>query len=273
MYKLVACDMDETLLNEDKQISEQNKLAIQKARELGVQFVLASGRGFPTMQNALKTLNLHNLKHEYVISFNGGVITENFENTILEVNGISFLQAKEIVALGTNYDVGMHIYTLNDVYVYRMDAAEKEYVTGRLDGYIELTEANIDFLSDVQIIKVLFYNLNMDYLKQLEASLSEDIASQYTISYSANRYIEFNQKGVSKGTALKKLAEKLNIPVEQIIAIGDNSNDIAMIKFAGLGVSVQNGTAEVKQAANYICQANHNQSAVAEMLTKFVLNK
>lgn len=273
MYKLIACDMDETLLNEDKQISEKNKQAIQNALKQGIKFVLASGRGFTAMQSALQDLGLYDLDNEYVISFNGGVITENKGNQLLEVNGISFQQAQQLFEFGLPYDVGFHIYTLDNVYMYRMNSEEKQYVTGRLDRYIEFTETNIEFLKQQPIIKVLFNNLDMNYLKKIEQNLPAAMAEQYTVSYSANRYIEFNQKGVSKGEALSKLANKLHIKAEEIIAIGDNSNDIAMLEFAGLGVSVQNGIEEVKCMADYICLANHNESAIAEVIDKFVLSK
>jgi HAD superfamily hydrolase (TIGR01484 family) len=77
MYKIIACDLDETLLGTDRKISEKNKEAILKAKELGVRFVPATGRGYRTVEGNLKELGLYDLENEYVISFNGGAITEN----------------------------------------------------------------------------------------------------------------------------------------------------------------------------------------------------
>ena len=79
MYKIIACDLDETLLSDDRTISKENIEAIQKAKELGVKFVPATGRGFNTVGGTLKDLGLYDLENEYVISYNGGAITENKE--------------------------------------------------------------------------------------------------------------------------------------------------------------------------------------------------
>ena len=77
MYKIIACDLDETLLSDDRTISKDNVEAIEKAKELGVKFVPATGRGFNTVGGTLKDLGLYDLENEYVISYNGGAITEN----------------------------------------------------------------------------------------------------------------------------------------------------------------------------------------------------
>lgn len=96
MYKLVACDLDETLLNSDNQVSEKNIEAIKRADALGVKFVLATGRGYATVQGTLEEIGLHNLENEYVISFNGGAVTENKGNRLLHFQGISFDFASEL---------------------------------------------------------------------------------------------------------------------------------------------------------------------------------
>ena len=83
MYKLIACDLDETLLSSDRSVSKKNVEAIQKAQDLGVKFVLASGRGYASMQDTLKEIGLYEEEDEDVISFNGGAVTENKENELL----------------------------------------------------------------------------------------------------------------------------------------------------------------------------------------------
>ena len=89
MYKIIACDLDETLLSDDRSISKENIEAIQKAKELGVKFVPATGRGYNTVDGTLKELGLYDLENEYVISYNGGALVK-----IKEVN---FFILKELL--------------------------------------------------------------------------------------------------------------------------------------------------------------------------------
>lgn len=268
-YKLIACDMDETLLNDDKQISKENYEAIKKVRDLGVKFVLASGRGFIDIQNTAKLLNLYDKENEYIISFNGGVITENKANKLLSVEGITFEQTKALFNLGLDYNVGFHIYTIEEVYTYRISKEEHDYMKGRLDRCIALSKPDLDFLKNQQIMKVIFQNDDRNYLEKIEQEIPASIMSQFTISYSGNRYIEFNQQGVSKGSGLNKLIKQLNITSEETIAIGDNNNDISMIKAAGLGIAVANATTDTKAVANKICQFTNNQSAIAHIIEQY----
>ena len=93
------------------------------------------------------------------------------------------------------------------------------------------------------------------------------------VSYSSNRYMEFNTLGVNKGTALAILANKLSIPIEQTIAIGDNYNDVAMLKAAGLAVAAGNGVDDVKALCDYTTQADNNEGVVAEAIRKFIYHE
>jgi hydroxymethylpyrimidine pyrophosphatase-like HAD family hydrolase len=116
MYKIIACDLDETLLSDDRSISKENIEAIQKAKELGVKFVPATGRGYNTVDGTLKELGLYDLENEYVISYNGGAISENKGSKLLYFEGITFEKASELYKRGLNYDVCIHVYTKDMVY-------------------------------------------------------------------------------------------------------------------------------------------------------------
>ncbi|MDD3026607.1 MAG: Cof-type HAD-IIB family hydrolase [Erysipelotrichaceae bacterium] len=270
MYKIIACDLDETLLSTDRSVSQGNIEAIKKARELGVKFVLATGRGFKTVQGTLKELGLDNVKDEYVISFNGGAITENYNNRLLSFNGITFEFARELFNRGLDYDVCIHVYSKDVVYGYNMCDDEIAYLKGRMD-FVEIKEDNIDFLKDEEIAKVLYMNKDINYLNKIEEELA-DITHEADVSYSSNRYIEFNRKGVNKGAGLRTLAKLLGVAIEDTMAIGDNLNDLAMIKDAGLGVGVANVVTKMKDDCEYITEADHNHDAIKEVIEKFILN-
>ncbi|HLR91927.1 MAG TPA: Cof-type HAD-IIB family hydrolase [Atopostipes sp.] len=269
MYKLIACDLDETLLNIDNQVSQRNIEAIKRADALGVKFVLATGRGYSTVQGTLQEIGLHDLEDEYVISFNGGAVTENKDNKLLHLQGISFDFASELYRRGLDYDVCIHVYTKEDVYVYNYVEEERAHLETKME-VIEIFDKDIDFLKDEEIVKVLYMNTDRDYLQQIEEEL-KDITQDSDITYSSNRYIEFNDKGVNKGAGITFLADHLGIDIEETIAIGDNFNDWPMLETAGLSVGVQNMVPELKERVDYVTEANHNEDAVAEVIEKFIL--
>lgn len=269
MYKMIACDLDETLLSSDRKVSEKNRRAIEKAKEKGVKFVLATGRGFLTVQNTLDEINQRDLEKEYVISFNGGAITENKGNRLLYFEGISFESASALYERGRALDVCIHVYTKDTVYVYGMSPDEKDYIHGRME-VVEISEDNLEFLRGEDIVKMLYMNTDAGYLKKIEEAL-KDITKDMDVSYSSNRYIEFNKKGVTKGAGLLKLAEMLRIDPKDTIAIGDNYNDLSMIRAAGLGVGVANTVESMKKECDFITEATNEQGAIAEVIEKFIL--
>lgn len=271
MYKLIACDLDETLLDDDTHVNEKNKKAIKKATKLGVKFVPATGRGFNAIQNTLKEINLYDQAHEYVISYNGGCISENKNNRVMKFQGVDFSTAEKLYELGQNYDVCIHVYTKDMLYVYNSNDDENNYLNNR-HKYKIIENKKLNFLKGQEIAKVLYGNQNMAYLKQIATSLG-DFTTNLDVSYSSNRYLEFNYKGVNKGNGLLWLAKKLNIKPEETIAIGDNFNDLSMIRAAGLGVGVANTNEEMKDKCDVITLADNNQGGVAEAIEKFVLSK
>ena len=118
-YKLIACDLDETLLDRNHQIPQSNIAAIKRAREeFGVKFVPATGRGYASVQNTLKELGLIGLAEEYVLSFNGGALTENKNNKLLQFKGLPYPKALELFEFGLTKDVCIHVYTQEELYVF-----------------------------------------------------------------------------------------------------------------------------------------------------------
>ena len=269
-YKLIACDLDETLLSADRTVCKRNREAIAKAAQKGVRFVCATGRGFKSIEPTLKELNQFDKENEFAVSFNGGAIIESKDNRILRFEGLDFDKAQELYFRGLKYDVCIHVYTQDEVYVKRIHESERAYNAGRMH-FVEFDEDNLDFLRDQAIAKVLFVNTDYDYLKTIEKDL-EEITGNLDVSFSSNRYIEFNPKGVNKGSGLLWLADYLNIKPEETIAIGDNFNDLAMIKAAGLGVGVANTIEPMKPECDVITKASCEQGAVAEVIENYILS-
>lgn len=270
MYKLIACDLDETLLSLDNSVSQKNIEAIQEADKLGVKFVLSTGRGYATVQKTLKEIGLHDKAAEYVITFNGGAVVENKDNQILYFKPISFDFASTMYKKGLEYNIGMHVYTKEEVYVYNLIEEERKHLETKME-VIEIFEDNIDFLKDQDIVKILYMNTDVPYLNKIEKEVAH-LTEESDVSYSSNRYLEFNAKGVNKGTALIFLADYLGIDIGETIAIGDNYNDLSMLEQAGLSVGVQNMVPALKEKMDYISKASHEEDAIHEVIDKFVLN-
>jgi Cof subfamily protein (haloacid dehalogenase superfamily) len=243
--------------------------AIRKARERGVKFVPATGRGYASVQNVLQALGLEGAAGEYVLSYNGGAITENRGNRLLHFQGLPFETAEELFRRGLQYGVCIHVYTLETVYAFNFREDEQAYLRGRMEVDV-LEKPDIAFLRDAPVAKVLYSSQSLEELNRIEGELSP-LAAGLEVCYSSGRYLEFNPGGVSKGSGLLRLAELLGAEAAETIAIGDNFNDLTMIRAAGLGVGVANVVEAVRPFCGYVTRATHDQDAVAEVIEKFVL--
>lgn len=269
MYKLIACDLDETLLSDDTHVCTRNRQAIEAAQKEGIKLVPATGRGFRSVAKTLKEIGLYGQNNQYVISFNGACVTENKNNRVLYFNGLDYQTANTLYENGIKQNVCIHVYTQGTVYVYNMNEDERKYMTGRHE-FVEIDQPDLTFIKYQPIAKVLYQNNDQTYLHKIASKIGV-IANKLDISYSSNRYLEFNQKGVNKGAGLIWLAHKLGFKINETMALGDNFNDLTMIKAAGLGVGMQNTNPAMKDQCDVITKATNNEGGVAEAIKRFVL--
>ena len=269
MYKMILSDLDETLLV-NHHVPKVNQEAIFKAKEKGVKFVPATGRAFNMIGEILQEIDNYQKEDEYSICFNGGLIVENKDAKILSFQGLPFDLAKEMFEVGKNFDVCVMIFTLDCFYIFNADPDEVERKTVQKARFEVIDEYNMDFLKDDHIAKLLYEKRDMDYLKGIEKQIQSHVEGRLAVSYSSYRYLEFNPIGVSKGAALKWLADYLHMDIQETIAIGDNYNDTSMIKAAGLGVCVSSATEDIQAMSDYVTKADYDQGAVAEVIEKFV---
>lgn len=268
-YRIIACDMDETLLSSDATICQRNIAAIKKASAAGVKFVPCTGRGYPSISGVLHVLGLFDQADQYVIGMNGANITENKHSRSLTWDCIPFDLANDIYTRLSSYGLCTHIYTQDSVYINAITPDEETFLHGRM-GYIPTKENTLDFLRNQDIGKLIVMNKDDLVLSQIRKDLGP-LLHEIDVSYSSNRYMEFMHKGVTKGVGLHKLADILHIPIEETMAIGDNINDIEMLKAAGLAVGVANLNPAIRQYCDVITQADNNGGAVAEAIEKFIL--
>ncbi len=269
MIKIIASDLDETLLGHTRSVSEKNRKAILAAAGAGVKFVPATGRGYRTVGKTLAEIGLLDKPEEYVISFNGAAITENAGSRLLKFDGLPFARVNELFRRGQEYGFCMHIYTRDTVYVYRYDDEDRAYVTGRME-VVEMKEDSIDFLKDEPLAKILYARADMDYLRKVREEV-RDISDGLDVSFSSGRYLEFNRGGVNKGAGLLWLADYLGVAREETMALGDSTNDLTMLEAAGIGVGVANASEDVRAVCDVITDHTCEEDAVAEAIERFVL--
>ena len=269
-YKIIACDMDETLLSSDATICRRNIDAIKKAIAKGVKFVPCTGRGFRSIEGVLKTLDLYDQAGQYVIGFNGASITENKGSRSLFWDPIPFDLADQLFRRCCTYGQCMHIYTRDVVYITNITPDEEAFLHGRM-GYVPVETESLDFIrGKEEVCKLIVTNTDYDYLQRVHAEL-QPLLGDITVSFSSNRYIEFMHQGVNKGAGLHKLADLLGVPYEETLAIGDNINDTDMLKAAGLSVGVHNLNPIIRPYCDVVTDATNDEGAVAEAIEKYVL--
>jgi Cof subfamily protein (haloacid dehalogenase superfamily) len=273
MYKMIVCDLDETLMNDDGTLSAKNTAAIKAAAEKGVFFVPNSGRSYTSFQNDLETMGLRNQPHQYSISYNGGLILENAGNKPLAVNAMPYELAKGVFEAGVADErAATHVYTQDKLYIYNPVASDSAYLENRGVTFEVMDEPDFSRFKDMNIMKIIMALPTMADRKAMRAAAEQRVdASKLAVTYSSDRYVEFNPAGVNKGSATLQLGKLLGITADEIIAAGDNGNDLPMLNAVGLPVSVANGIDTVKSAAKYVTAADNNHDALAEVINKFVL--
>lgn len=266
MYKLVAVDMDGTLLSENKTISDANLRAIKKAKAKGVKVVLATGRPVKGIQRYLKELNLVD-EGDYAVAFNGAVVQKTDTGEIIAETLMSIDDIHYLYDLSKKLHVNIHALTPHSCITPKVSKySEVESSINK----IPLDIVNFDTIpKDTTIVKIMFID-EPEILDRVISELPKEIYKKYTIVRSCPYFLEFLNLEANKGSGVELLAKTLDIKPEEIICIGDAGNDIHMIKYAGLGVAMGNAFPEVKEIADYITKTN-NDDGVAHVIDKFVL--
>lgn len=268
MYKLIALDMDGTLLTSDKKISDKTKEALKKAEEKGVKVVLASGRPLSGITKSLEELDLFK-GDDYVLSFNGGIVINSKTEEVVTSNLLKGSDLKKIYEISKELDINIHAFSLKEGLItpkmsqYTQHECDINGIEAAIKDFNEIND-------DEDIVKVMMID-PQEKLDSAIAKLPKDLYDKYSVFKSAPFFLEFTNKEVDKGKGLKKLGEYLGIKQEEIIACGDAGNDLSMVKYAGLGVAMENATDDVKEAADYITLSN-DEDGIAHVVNKFILN-
>ncbi len=263
---MIVLDLDDTLLRDDQTISPRTKEALMKAQEMGVKVVLASGRPTYAMTHIAEELRLKDYG-SFILSFNGAKVINCQTNKELFSSTLPPETVHHLYDISRRENVWIHTYVGNDI----VTEEENEFtdVEGNLTSMPIVKVDNFVEAVNEPVVKVLMLK-EAERLAEVEKTLQEELNGELSVMRSKPFFLEFTEVGVTKGTSLNLLIEKLDIKREEVIAMGDSYNDLAMIEFAGLGVAMGNAPDDIKEIANYVTDTNMN-DGVAKVVEEFVL--
>lgn len=273
--KLICIDMDGTLLDNDHNVSEENKKTLKEAVNKGIKIALTTGRLFTSAKFYSDLIGID----APIISSNGAYIKDKNSNEVIYENPLSLEESLEIYNILKKYPFRICFNTHNTTicnepleeshaYLLTNKLASKEDQI-KIDVSNDLTNVLKDYNSDV--LKAIAIDTTRENRDEMQKAKNEFIdLNKYEVVSSSLYNFEVMRKDTSKGNAVKHLAKMLNISRDEIMCIGDSENDLSMIHYAGVGVAMGNGLDILKNEADFITDTNVN-SGVSKAIKKFAL--
>ena len=272
MIQIIASDMDGTLLNDKMVISKRNADAIKEAQKNGVHFIVSSGRGYNETKPLIEAADFNSP----MITLNGAeVLDEN--GKVLSSSPLPKITAKKIIRLLRKKGLYAEVITSKGIYsdnkAKRIEnfaelltrvSPDTPYKLAVIMASNRLELMNINYTDDymelidekhTKVFKIVaFSSEGKKVLDPIRDEISEN--SELVVTSSSESNIEINHVNAQKGIALQAYADYLNIPMDNVMAIGDNNNDVSMLKVAGMSYAMENGSNEVKMLAKRIADTN-----------------
>lgn len=270
VYKLLATDMDGTLLMNNKVLSQENIEALKRAKEHGVEIVICTGRPYPSVKPYLQQLGFDC----WVITNNGAII-RNKQGDIISVVYMKTKALQEVIRLLQEENIYFHVSDENYTYIksYRERIKNihrliiqtgasklKAYLVSTWHVLFKGSHKKVDFSNFLKengkAASIFILSSCRQQLQNLSNKLKN--INNIDITSSGSDNVEVLDENATKGKALNQLAQMLNIDKERVIAVGDNYNDLSMIEYAGLGVAMENAEKAVIEKANWVTKSNEN---------------
>ncbi len=263
-YKLLALDMDGTLLNSKGELTEETRLALRGAMEQGVQVTISTGRSFHGAKQTAAELALTCP----VMVYNGGMLVDPVTEEILYSKEMLPADAFLAMAEGIRRGVTLIVWSKGKLYGYPLNERTEDY--RRYAGNIvPLPIESVKDLAYLGVTKVLWYGTKEE-IPAFWAEMQEKSFACTRICPSQPMFLEFFHGEVSKATALEKLGGMLGISRDEMIALGDGANDLELLAYAGLGVAMGNASDLVKGKADAVTLSN-DENGVAEVIKRWIL--
>ena len=288
MIKLIASDMDGTLLNSDHKIPKENIELIKFVQKNGIQFVVATGRAY---YEALPALNDESIKCD-VISFNGGIIYDKNGN-IINITPMKLKDLYYTIEILKSLEISYQLYTKNTIYTNSIETDITAYIdliraNGeepneqhlRREAKNRLALGHITEVDNIELylnqednpaIKVIGISNDLEKLKHATELLSGN--ENISVTSSGANNVEIMDKKATKGEALKIVADIHDINLKNAIAIGDNLNDQAMLDIVEYSIAMKNGNKELQNNAKFITEKTNSEGGVADSVMKLLKEK
>lgn len=270
MPKILFTDLDGTLLRSDKTVSEQNKQAIERMLQAGHLLVIATGRSVPSSLPIIEKLGLAG-PVRCLVAYNGAVVYDCEAGRVLLERTVAIPDVEYLFSEAKRY--GLYIQTYNEEHVLaERDCEELQYYMSRTGTTCELSEDVCHGLTKAPN-KVLLVSLeDKERLLRFERDHREWARGRSTSVFSCPEYLEYGPLATDKGTGICFVRDYLKIEPENTYAVGDEQNDIPMIRAAGVGIAMRNAVEEAKAAADYVTERDNDHDAIAEIIEKFILD-
>jgi Cof subfamily protein (haloacid dehalogenase superfamily) len=266
-FRLIALDLDDTLLRSDLSISFRTRNAIRKAQARGIAVALASGRVPAALDAFAKVLGLHK-KPGYLICGNGTIITESRTGAVVFDAVVPSEAALRAYDLCDAEGFAVQLYEDDILYISRRNEFTDYDV--KLTGLRQVVVNNFRAMVAAGTHKLLIPG-DPPILQTLESLLNTYLGNEITLFTSKPYYLEVLPPNINKGTGLAFVTKHLGVSREEVFAIGDSMNDEAMIRWAGCGVAMLNSDPRIKSIAALVTEHSNDDDGVAEVIERYVL--
>lgn len=261
MIKLIAIDMDGTLLNSKKELLDETKQYFKNFHNKNTEtlLVLCTGRPETGIRPYLKDLGYLEENH-YIISQNGANIYESQTGKRVMDEFVDSAAIQKWIELGKKH--GISVMGAGVDYYYSFDEDPTEW----MEFDVKLVSGKLKRIPTKESLNTDFYKILLmgdeEQLNEFETFIPQEWRDEFYVVRSQKYLVEVLTKGVNKAFGLEKLAQKLNIQPSEIVAIGDAANDIEMLEYAGLAIAMGNASEEVKAIAYIVTDTNENNGVI-----------
>ncbi|MBC8560218.1 Cof-type HAD-IIB family hydrolase [Fumia xinanensis] len=266
-YRLIALDIDGTLVNSEKQLTDKTRDTLIRAQKLGIKLALTSGRAATGLWHLIEALEIPKYGG-YAIAFNGAKIIDAAERKLVHGEMLPPEMLPGVFQFAKEHRLNAATYS--DEYYFVQEPREKYLkLVGKIEG---LNVKARDFRSepvDFSVPKVLLAG-DPKAIEELEPAAREQFGEAANVSRSEPFLLEILPPKVDKASALKKLLSILGYRRAELLACGDGYNDVTMLRYAGMGVAMQNATEPAKEAADFLTMTN-DEDGVAFAVKRFCL--
>lgn len=268
--RMLFLDLDGTLLNDAKQITEGNRRALDLALERGHGVIIATGRPLKSAMDQAHKLGIDR-PGCYLIAYNGAVVYSWTKQEQVFTRTISKPVVERIFDAVNARSEHIQTYDTWSVLVESRcdDAAVRRYCELIGMDFKVIGDVHRDLKEEPVKCLVINYDVRTELLK-IQDWIRANMAQDVDCFFSCDQYLEVVPKGMSKGEAVRMLCRMTDVDICDAVAVGDAANDLSMIEAAGIGIAMANGTAEVKAVADYITTLDNNHDGIAEVVERFL---